>query len=150
MVNFPNIPAEGVQFRLRARDSGYVIYSRIQNDPLVWHYNGPPYDDQLFTLIYGTGSRLNLYAIKSVPNGRVLFSRNTASPTVGNVVGDGTYNDNWFQFIQDDNDANSFRIYSLASDSVLYSRTTADPQFGNYTGPKFDDQLWQFEIVSGQ
>jgi len=148
MVNFPNIPEPGARFRLRARDSGYVIYSRTQHPPLVWHSNDPAAEDQVFKLIHGTGQRKNLYAIKSVLNGRVLFSRDTGVPPyVGNVANDGLNNDNWFQFIQDDDDPDSFRIYSLSSDTVLYSCATANPQFGNYVGEEDDDQLWHFEIV---
>lgn len=87
--DFPHIPAQGVRFRLKARDSQHVLFSRDSPNPTVGHFYGPPYNDQIFTLIYGTGDRRGKYAIKSWHCGKVLFSRRSQEPHVGNIAGDG-------------------------------------------------------------
>jgi len=141
------IPAEGVRFRLKARESRHVIYSRPEQEPLVGHFLGPAYDDQIFVLLHGKNENAGMYAIKSWACGKVIYSRTAKEPYVSNVYGDGKYADNWFQFPPDEYDKNSFRIYCPASNTVLFSRTSQDPQFGNFMGGKYADQLWHFEGV---
>lgn len=91
--SFPNIPAEGVRFRLKARDSKHVLYSRLGPEPIVGHCLGQERSDQIFTLIHGRHDRKGLYAIKSWACGNVLFSRYELYPKVGNIDGDGDYPD---------------------------------------------------------
>ena len=88
------IPDEGVYFQLISTCTNNRIFSRSSPDPKVGMTDGPEYDDQWFTLIYGTSSNNHAgqYAIKGKESKRVLFSR-TADPHVSNVEGDGTYND---------------------------------------------------------
>ncbi|KAG6377776.1 hypothetical protein JVT61DRAFT_14549 [Boletus reticuloceps] len=146
--SFPNIPAEGVRFQLKARDSEHFMYSRPGPEPTVSHSPiGGERNDQIFTLIHGRHDRKGLYAIKSWACGNVVFSRFTFSPTVGNISGDGDYPDNWFDFLQDDHDKESFRIYCPTSDSVFFSRIAQEPTFSNFIGDKYSDQLWRFVLV---
>ena len=93
--SFPNIPAEGVRFRLKARDSKHVMYSRSAPEPTVGHCVGQERSDQIFTLIHGRHDRKGLHAIKSWACGNVLFSRYTFSPKIGNIGGDGDYPDKY-------------------------------------------------------
>jgi len=88
------IPAEDLYFRLVSTYTNYKLFSRNSPDPQVWHFDGSDYDDQLFSLIYGTSSnkRDGQYAIKGKLSGKVLFSR-SADPRVGHIAGDGSYND---------------------------------------------------------
>ncbi|KAF8555188.1 hypothetical protein OG21DRAFT_1508011 [Imleria badia] len=147
--SFLNIPAEGVRFRLKARDSKHVMYSRLGPEPTVGHTLGQERSDQIFTLIHGRHDRKGLYAIKSWASGNVLFSRYTMLPKLGNIGGDGDYPDNWFEFLQDDHDKESFRIYCPASDCFFYSRTSGEPTFDNYDGgTEYNDQLWRFVLVN--
>ena len=87
------LPSEGERFRLQARDTKKVIYSRAEGEPLVGDYSGPEYDDQVFTLIYGKDDRKGFYAIKSWYCGKVLFSRTASAPYVGNIYGNAIYDD---------------------------------------------------------
>lgn len=90
------IPPEGIYFRLTARDTQHVVYSRRSPTPQVWHYKGPGvYDDQLFTLIRGTGLRAGLYAIKGKSSGYALYSRASPNPRVGHVVTDWISNEKY-------------------------------------------------------
>ncbi|THV02168.1 hypothetical protein K435DRAFT_653784 [Dendrothele bispora CBS 962.96] len=143
------IPPEGVYFRLVGRESGYKIYSRDDDpEPHLWHYGGPPYEDQLFSLIHGTGKRAGLYAIKGKVSGKVIFSRTAQTPYVGHIGGDGHYNDNWFKFVagpSTGNHANHFRIWCPASGVAIFSRTTQKPEVGNY-GPVANDQYFSFQF----
>jgi len=90
------IPPKGIYFRLLGYKSNEVLFSRTHNQPEVGQIpqGDSQYDDQLFTLIHGTGSHKELYAIKSKDTGRVLFSR-TYSPNVGHIEGDGVHEDKW-------------------------------------------------------
>ena len=87
------IPPHGIYFRLRNEVSGYVIYSRSKDDPEFYHYGGPFCEDQLFTLLYGSGERAGKYAIKGKDSGKVIFSRSSAEPQIGHISGDGYYSD---------------------------------------------------------
>ncbi|KAK0184396.1 hemolytic lectin LSLb [Armillaria mellea] len=129
------IPPAGLYFRLRARETGYVLYSRRSPTPQVWQYKGPEYEDQLFTLIYGTGERAGLYAIQGKASGYALYSRASPDPRVGHVVSDWDSNKYcWFSFQEGSgNEANYFRILCPGSEMVLYSRLNQKPDFGNYT-----------------
>lgn len=89
------IPPQGLYFRLTGQESQHVLYSRRGPSPELWHYKGGQYEDQLFTLIHGTGSRAGLYAIKGKHSGKVLYSRTSPEPCVGHVDGDGKYNDKY-------------------------------------------------------
>ncbi|KAK0231736.1 hemolytic lectin LSLb [Armillaria nabsnona] len=132
------IPPQGIYFRLTGQESQHVLYSRRGPSPELWHYKGDKYEDQLFTLIHGAGSRAGLYAIKGKHSGKVLYSRTSPEPCVGHVDGDGMYNDNWFDLeVGIGPHAGHFRIVCPATGEVLFSRTTADPKFGNYTRAKF-------------
>ncbi|KAK0431821.1 hemolytic lectin LSLb [Armillaria borealis] len=146
------IPPQGLYFRLTGQESQHVLYSRRGPSPQLWHYKGGEYEDQLFTLIHGTGSRAGLYAIKGKHSGKVLYSRTSPEPCVGHVDGDGMYNDkyavssrvlslmadplppSWFDLeVGIGPHAKHFRIVCPATGEVLFSRTTADPKFGNDT-----------------
>ena len=89
------IPPHGIYFRLRGEASGYVLVSRTHRSPEVDHFKGDFYEDQLFTLIHGTGSRAGKYAIKGKASGKVLFSRTKMDPLVGHIDGDGSYDDKY-------------------------------------------------------
>jgi len=88
------IPQEGLYFRLVSTNTKYKLFSRTGALPEFWHFNGPQYDDQVFTLIYGTSSNSHpgQYAIKGVLSERVLYSREN-DPRVGNIAGDGEFPD---------------------------------------------------------
>ncbi|KAK0469228.1 uncharacterized protein EV420DRAFT_15892 [Desarmillaria tabescens] len=140
------IPPQGIYFRLLGRVSQCVLFARNGPEPLVWQYKGPEYEDQLFTLIHGTGSHAGLYAIKSKCTGKVLFSRGSPPPRVGQIEGDGAHPDNWFDLEEGSGKyAGGFRILCSSTGLVLYSRTNAEPLFGNH--PKADvaaDQYFSF------
>lgn len=93
--SFQNIPAEGVRFRLQARDSQHFLYARSAPQPTVGHYLGEERSDQIFTLIHGRHDRKGMYAIKSWACGDVLFSRYTYWPKLGCIGGDGDYPDKY-------------------------------------------------------
>lgn len=74
------------QFRIVGYSSGQVIFSRTHQQPKVGITNIlPECPDQWFTLIPGTGSKEDLYAIKSVHTG-VLYSRRGREPRVSMVM----------------------------------------------------------------
>ncbi|KAK0451214.1 hemolytic lectin LSLb [Desarmillaria tabescens] len=140
------IPPQGIYFRLVGHASQHVLFSRNHADPEFWHYKGPEYEDQLFTLIYGTGSRAGLYAIKSKRTGKVLFSRTSQEPFVGHIDGNGAYSDNWFNLEEGSGTyAKLFRLLYPATGVVIFSRTTLDPQVGNCTKANiYSDQYFSF------
>ncbi|KAK0452578.1 hemolytic lectin LSLb [Armillaria borealis] len=127
------IPPQGIYFRLVGYHSQHVLFSRDHADPEFWHCKGPVWEDQFFTLIHGTGSRLGLYAIKSKRIGKVLFSRTSEEPFVGHrdVHGNGTYSDNWFNLEEGSGTyANLFRLLCPATGVVIFSCVHLDPQVG--------------------
>ncbi|KAA8894423.1 hemolytic lectin [Sphaerosporella brunnea] len=141
------IPPKEISFRLRGYSSGYVLYSRKQNEPTFFHYGGPVYDDQWWQLIPGTGKHAGYYLIKSKFTGNVIWSRNSPDPRIGHIGGNGQYEDNWFKFEPGTGKlAGNFRIRNFASDAVLYSRTHNDPTLYNYPGNSnvYDDQYFTF------
>jgi hypothetical protein len=89
------IPPEGIYFRLLGYNSNCCIYSRKENDPCVWHYDVShgACADQWFSVLKGTGSHANLYAIKGKDSGKVLYSRANNDPRVYHIDGDGKYED---------------------------------------------------------
>lgn len=75
------------QFRIVGYSSGQVIFSRTHQQPEVGITNIlPEYPDHWFTLIPGTGSKEDLYAIKSMHTGKVLYSRRGREPRVSVVM----------------------------------------------------------------
>ncbi|KAK0491950.1 hypothetical protein EDD18DRAFT_1321316 [Armillaria luteobubalina] len=138
------IPPENLCFRLTGVQTQHVLYSRLGRDPEVWHYKGDSQsENQLFSLIHGTGEKDGLYAIKGKQSGRVLFSRLSPDPQVGHVDGDGMYDDNWFDLeVGAGEHWKHFRIVCPASGEVLFSRTNKDPHFGNYTRTVYSDDQW--------
>ncbi|KAK0196670.1 hypothetical protein F5146DRAFT_946624 [Armillaria mellea] len=140
------IPPQGIYFRLLGRVSQCVLFARNSPEPLVWQFKGPESEDQLFTLIHGTGEHAGLYAIKSKATGMVLFSRMSPPPRVGRIEGDGAYQDNWFALEEGSgNYAGGFRIVCSSTEFVLYSRTKGDPLFGNHSKDDVhSDQYFSF------
>ncbi|KAK0209867.1 hypothetical protein IW262DRAFT_497764 [Armillaria fumosa] len=129
------IPPEGLYFRLFAIESKCVLYSRRSPTPQVWQYKGGnEYEDQLFTLIHGTGERAGLYAIKGKATGWMLYSRASPDPRVGHVNEDRMNDTSWFVFeVGVGEYRKDFRILCPASGQVLFSRLNQNPNFGNYT-----------------
>ncbi|KAK0491885.1 hemolytic lectin LSLc [Armillaria luteobubalina] len=129
------IPPEGLYFRLFAIESKCVLYSRPRPTPQVWQYKGDQeYEDQLFTLIHGTGNRAGLYAIKGKATGWMLYSRASPDPRVGHVDQNKMTDYCWFRFpVGVGEYSKDFRILCPASDYVLFSRLNQNPNFGNYT-----------------
>ncbi|KAK0491954.1 hemolytic lectin LSLb [Armillaria luteobubalina] len=138
------IPPEDLYFRLTGIQSQHVLHSRLGRDPEVWHYKGNSRsDDQLFSLIHGTGKKDRLYAIKGKKSGKVLFSHLSLDPQVGHINGDGKYNTNWFDLeVGAGEHRKHFRIVCPVSGEVLFSRMNKDPHFGNYTRTVYSDDQW--------
>ena len=99
MSNF-YIPPEGLYFRLLGYVSQRVLFSRTTLDPQVSHIPFDQiYDDQWFSLIYGTGKYDGMFAVKGKKTGKVLYSRTHSTPYVWHVDGNGAYEDKSVSFI---------------------------------------------------
>ncbi|KAK0491956.1 hypothetical protein EDD18DRAFT_1080175 [Armillaria luteobubalina] len=138
------IPPEGLYFRLTGVQSQHVLYSRLGRDPEVWHYKGDSKsDDQLFSLIHGTGEQQGFHAIKGKKSGKVLYSRLSPDPQVGHVDEEDMDYDSWFDLeVGAGEHRKHFRIVCPVSGEVLFSRTNKDPHFGNYTRTVYSDDQW--------
>lgn len=88
-----SIPPIGIPFRIIGIISECAIFCRNSPSPDVGQIrlSDGVYPDQWFTLLVGIPGR---YAIRSVVTGKVLYSR-SKSPRVGQVEGDGEYEDKW-------------------------------------------------------
>lgn len=95
------IPEKGLYFQLVNISTNSRLFSREKPEPHVNTFGGPEFDDQWFTLIHGTpeNGRAGMYALTSKATPKVVFSRATGNPRVGNIERQDQYDDMYVELL---------------------------------------------------
>ncbi|KAI0757737.1 hemolytic lectin [Daedaleopsis nitida] len=90
-------------YAIKGREYGYVLYSRRNEDPRVYHVEGNgKYNDNWFKIEPGQGQYALHFRLITPSEGMAMFSRTNEYPYLYNIESGKIYSDHYFSFIWED------------------------------------------------